>query len=339
MIHTNVIKNIIKAKDTEKLETYLKEEQFLCVREIIDLLRDESIKNIESLRKTLMGNPKFLETASLGEVIELDFLINGKESPFLSLESEIEPSRPYLYREDVKRVETEDGRKYVLDENTEFSWPGVTSIWEAVKPFDKRIWIKSLQRKHPDWDMDQIVQFMEDTKNNAAARGSATHNAIEKYFENPVEFNFEEDCEEAGKPYFKNLLPLLRYEVDQIVAVEPLVWWDMSEVVGHEKAGAIGYIDMIGIHRGKTVLYDWKTADKPKRKEYLDNYFTQVSAYAAMVYQTYGIKIDEVRICIAIPGAKAPQVFTLPRYNMKRYLQLFISNVKEYCKMLDDFED
>ena len=217
-------------------------------------------------------------------------------------------------------------------------WPGVTSIWSAIKPFDPQVWINSIRRKNPDWREDEIAQFMENTRNTAAARGTAMHEAIEKYLENRALFNFDEGIDEIGKPYFYNILHFLRYQIDSVIAIEPLVYWDMSDICG-ENAGALGYVDLVATHNGKIVLYDWKTADKPKYEQYIENYKVQVSAYAAMFYQTYGIKVDEVRICVAIKNAKKPQIFSLTRPEMKRHLNTFIINVKKYNRLMENFDE
>lgn len=349
MMHTEVIEkywnNAYKNReDCRKVREYLETKEMLSWSDVIDVLRlypnpsDDAAVDSDyyNLRLALWENPKFQEQATYAQKRELSMITFG----YMTERKEVQAkaSRDFLYREDAERVATDDGRKYVLNSGEEFTWPGVTSIWSAVKPFDRSIWIKSLQRKNPDWDMDYILWYMDHVRDTAAARGSAMHEAIELYLADPNGFDLEANCEENGRPYFECMLPLLRYEIDEVISVEPLVWWDLTDIVGHKDAGAIGYIDLVAEHDGKVVLYDWKTADKPKNRQYLDNYFTQVSAYSAMVYQTYGIKVDEARICVAIKGKNYPQMFTLDRSIMKRYIELFLTNVQEYCKQLDEFE-
>lgn len=325
----------------DKLYHYLKFDKLASWRNTIDLLRQNTeiiheTGSVKNLKKALYTNPYFVETATESELRQMFYLVYGR---YPKRKPTIVPSQPFIYNDTIERVETEDGGRFYrnVKNGDTFSWRGVTSIYSAVHPFDKRIWIRSIQKKNPDWEMDQIVQYMEDVKNNAAKRGTAMHEAIEQYLMDPS-YDWENECDECGIPYFKCMLSLLRYQIDEVIAVEPLVYWDMSEIAG-EGAGAIGYIDCIGRHNGETILYDWKTSDKPKNREYLNNYFVQVSAYSAMVYQMYGIKIDEARICVAIKGRTAPQVFTLDRMDIKNYLRQFIINVKKYMELMRDQDD
>lgn len=241
--------------------------------------------------------------------------------------------QPFIYREDVKRVSTNTGRSYDIPGIGLKSWPSVTGVYGAVHPFDPTLWINKLQRLNPEWGADDIEEEMERVRITSSARGSMMHEAIETYLKDRSSFDISM-CELAGRPYFKCIYDYLRYEIDNVIAIEPLAYIDMSEKLG-ENVGCMGYIDLIGTHEDKTVIYDWKTSDKLKDTRYIENYFIQVAAYSAMTYHTYGLKIDEARLVVAIGGRAKPQVFTLDRDGIKEYLRKFFNNLKKYKQIIE----
>lgn len=283
----------------------------------------------------LLNNEYFYSSITPSETRELLDMISGHASKMQDISnSSIAHTlkRPFIYRSDVKRITTDLGRSYDIPDLGLKSWPSVTGVYSSVHPFDPTLWINKLQRDNPTWSADDIEEEMERVRITAATRGSMMHEAIETYLKDRINFNILQ-CELLGRPYFKNIYDYLRYEIDEVVAIEPLAYIDVSKEFGINDAGCMGYIDLIGTHNGKNIIYDWKTSDKPKQAQYIDSYLIQVSAYAAMTYYTYGIKIDEARIVIAIKGKDKPQVFTLDRDEIKVYLNKFLNNLKKYKLM------
>lgn len=321
----------------ENINSIFSNNTFESIRDTINQVRSFSGDVPPATFATLLAkNTDVYNSLKASETRELLDIINGSASKIQDANNggfRDKISLPFIYREHVKRVETEAGRSYNIPTVGLKSWPSVTGLYSAIHPFDPTLWINKIKRENPDWDMGQITEYMEDVKVKAATRGSMMHEAIETYLKDRVNFNMTRDCELVGRPYLKCIMDYLRYEIDTVIAIEPLAIIDMEEKLG-PNCGCMGYIDLIGVHEGKNVIYDWKTSDKPKNVKYLDNYFIQVSAYAAMTYYTYGIKIDEARIIVAIAGKAKPQVFTLEREDIKGYLKMFFDNMKKYSLLV-----
>jgi len=69
------------------------------------------------------------------------------------------------------------------------------------------------------------------------------------------------------------------------------LWSDMLELAGR--------VDCIGEYNGKMSVIDFKGSTRNKRKEDIDNYFTQATAYAIMWQERTGIKIDNIAILMS----------------------------------------
>ena len=53
-----------------------------------------------------------------------------------------------------------------------------------------------------------------------------------------------------------------------------------------------GQTDVVGIYNGRESIIDFKQTNKPKQREWIDDYFTQLAAYAMAHNQVYDTKIQ-----------------------------------------------
>ena len=60
-----------------------------------------------------------------------------------------------------------------------------------------------------------------------------------------------------------------------------------------------GRVDCVAEFDGKLSIIDFKGSTKPKREEWIENYFHQATAYALMFEEKTGITIENIVIMIA----------------------------------------
>jgi genome maintenance exonuclease 1 len=72
-----------------------------------------------------------------------------------------------------------------------------------------------------------------------------------------------------------------------------------------------GRVDCIAELDGILTIIDFKTSRKPKKEEWIQNYFLQGTFYAAAFFERTNIAIKQTSIIIAVDGDE-PQVFTVP---------------------------
>jgi genome maintenance exonuclease 1 len=75
-----------------------------------------------------------------------------------------------------------------------------------------------------------------------------------------------------------------------------------------------GRVDCIAEFDGKLSVIDFKTSGKPKKKEWITNYFAQAAAYAIMYEERTGTPINRSVILIAVEDEE-PQIFIESRDN------------------------
>lgn len=130
----------------------------------------------------------------------------------------------------------------------------------------------------------------------AADRGTKMHKLCEDYINNiPLQ---REDF--LSWDMFTSLRPILDNNLDNVHMQEVPLYSDYLQVAGR--------VDCVAEWDGKLSIIDFKTSTKPKRREWIQNYFMQASAYAVMYEELTGTPISRLVIVIAVENEE-PQVF------------------------------
>ena len=83
---------------------------------------------------------------------------------------------------------------------------------------------------------------------------------------------------------FHHALPYLD-KINNIHAIERTLY--------SEYLGLAGRVDCIGEYEGELAVIDFKTSEKIKPEEWLENYFVQETFYAAAYYELTGIPVKK----------------------------------------------
>lgn len=62
-----------------------------------------------------------------------------------------------------------------------------------------------------------------------------------------------------------------------------------------------GHLDYVGEYKDTLYLVDWKTSTRPKKREWLEDYYLQIAAYVQALDESYGIRLRQDRLLIATP--------------------------------------
>ena len=150
----------------------------------------------------------------------------------------------------------------------------------------------------------------------ATRRGTKVHKVIENYI-----FNKED--------YFENSLPNVREmfntvkshldnNLDNIAGIEIPLW--------SKQLGVAGRCDCVADWKGQKAILDWKTSSKPKKKEWVEEYFLQATAYSIMFEERTKIPINNIVIVIAVENEE-PQIFEEKSFD---YWNLLETTLKEW---------
>ncbi len=148
----------------------------------------------------------------------------------------------------------------------------------------------------------------------ASTRGTKFHYQVEDHINNK-EVKFANPSE---KDMFTSIEHFLS-RINNVHVQEASLYSDFLKTAGR--------VDCIAEFDGRLSIIDFKTSSKPKKAEYITNYFQQGSAYAVMYEERTGIPIDTVVIIMAVEGNE-PQLFIEKRDNF----------IESYREVRNDYE-
>lgn len=102
-----------------------------------------------------------------------------------------------------------------------------------------------------------------------------------------------------------------------------------------------GTTDLVGVFKGEPVIADHKQTNKPKKAEWVEDYYIQLTAYALAHNEVYGTDIKRGIIFMCSRGddsmkigGESYQQFELTPDNFNKYQDLWFSKVDEYYSIL-----
>ena len=60
-----------------------------------------------------------------------------------------------------------------------------------------------------------------------------------------------------------------------------------------------GQVDCVAEYNGKLSVIDFKSANKERKEDWIENYFLQCTAYSSMYEETFGEKIEQIVVLLA----------------------------------------
>jgi CRISPR/Cas system-associated exonuclease Cas4 (RecB family) len=202
------------------------------------------------------------------------------------------------------------GRKYITPEGT--AYPSITTVLGSLSKDGIEAWKKRVGEE----EANRIGH-------HACTRGTAMHEAIERYLNNEEHWFVENEMPNV-KSLFNALRPILDKRVDNILLQEGALYSDHLKLAGR--------VDCIAEFDGKLSIIDFKTATRPKNKEYITSYFMKASAYAIMFEERTGIPITQTVILMAVDNSPTPIIFKETRDNYTKQLIETIQNYYETNK-------
>ena len=194
--------------------------------------------------------------------------------------------------EDLATKNVDGKRLYVTPEGKKF--PSVTTVLSI----NTRDAIMEWRRRVGSEEANRISSF-------AASRGTRVHTMVERYLDNRDDYL--EKSNHLTRQNFETMRPVLDENISKIVLQEAPLYSEHLVLAGR--------VDCIGVFDGKLSVIDFKTASKPKRWDWIHNYFMQETAYAIAFEERTGIPISNLVTIIVNDVDDHPQVFQEKRDN------------------------
>ena len=217
----------------------------------------------------------------------------------------------------LSRDDSTGKRLYACPDGTKV--PSVTTVLDKTKPEEAKQALLNWRRSVGEAKAQQITT-------EAANRGTRMHTFLERYVKG------EGIRDSVSNPYAQQSLVMAKKVIEEGFAPINEIWG--SEVPLYYPELYAGTTDCVGIHDGDESILDFKQTNKPKKLEWIDDYFLQLTAYALAHNRVHGTNIRKgvIMMCVK-PPETTPGQWGEPEY------QQFILEPKDFDMWSDRWFD
>ena len=184
----------------------------------------------------------------------------------------------------------------------------MVSITSVTSHFNKEIFVE-WRKKVGDDEANRITK-------RATTRGTAVHELIESHL-----LNKDVKYDKPGpKMLFQQSKPKLK-KINNIYALEKSLY--------SNELGVAGTVDCIAEYDGELSIIDFKTAAKPKPREWIESYFVQAVAYACMFYELTNIPVKKLVIFMTCENG---EVDIYEQYDKMKYMKLLVQYIEKFVE-------
>ena len=225
----------------------------------------------------------------------------------------IKKSNKYNYIQGKQLTDPGTGTR--VYEINNYRLPSVTTILGATanKQFLK------------DWIAKKGEKEAERIKNHSSNRGTCMHKFLEHYVQGTGCVDLTTIGQEA------------RPMADKIIEIglAPVEEYYGSEVTLHYPGLYAGSTDLVCLHNGKETIIDFKQANRPKKEEWIEDYYLQIAMYAMAHDYVYKSKIEQGVIMVCTPDLYY-QEFKMQDADLRKWKHEWLKRMNQYYEMLHD---
>ena len=190
--------------------------------------------------------------------------------------------------------------------------PSVTTILQATQSEEKR-------RKLAEWRAIKGKVEADKIKNQSASSGSNMHLHLEKHILGQGHLDLTEEGKTA-KSMADTVIDKGLGDLQEIWGSEVTLWYPGLYA---------GATDLVGVYDYEESIVDFKQSNKPKRKEWIEDYFLQLAAYAMAHNQIYDTGIRQGVILMCTPDNYF-QKFQIKGKEFKNFTYKFLERLDKY---------
>ena len=189
----------------------------------------------------------------------------------------------------------------------------MVSITSVTSHFNKDVFVK-WRKRVGDEEANRISK-------RSTRRGTLTHELIECHLKNEVpEFDAP-----GPKMLFLQAKKALG-NINNIYALEKSLF--------SRELGVAGTVDCIAEYTGENgepelAIIDFKTAEKPKPRDWIENYFVQAAAYACMFYELTDIPVKKLVIIMTCENG---EVKVYEEYDKITYMKKLVQYIQKFVE-------
>lgn len=222
------------------------------------------------------------------------------------------PQISNLYKYEAFKRKTVHGRRLYENPFGE-AVPSVTTILDKTKPAAK---VKALN----EWKKRVGEKQAQKITTEAADNGTRMHDIMESW---------SKGIEHTGKTTI-----LSQMMADKIIeSIHPYLdeIWGAEVNLCYPNVYA-GTTDLVGVWKGKPAIMDYKQTNKPKKREWIDDYFMQGAAYALAHNELYETKISNIAIFMCSRDCEW-QLFEADEAEFEYWAKKWSERVEQYYNL------
>jgi genome maintenance exonuclease 1 len=186
----------------------------------------------------------------------------------------------YEYPKSIRSL-IKDERHYEIGSS---KLPSVTTILNVTSSDEKRASLAKWKAKVGEVEAERV-------KNTAATRGTAMHSHLEYHLNGQGLLDLSDEGGVA-----RNMAQTI---IDKGLGDLHEIWG--NEVVLHYPDLYAGQTDLVGIYQGRDSIIDFKQTNKPKKDEWITDYYLQGAAYATAHDCIYNTNIEQIVVLMCTP--------------------------------------
>lgn len=212
----------------------------------------------------------------------------------------------------IDRKTVNGSRRYATPDGEHL--PSVTTVLDATKSEESKQVLENWRKRVGYAKAQEITT-------EAAGRGTRMHKFLEDFVKtgilNPPNTN----------PYSIQSHKMASIVIDKGLASCNEYWG--TEVPLYFPKVYAGTTDLCGIHSGEDAIMDHKQTNKPKKREWIDDYFVQLTAYATAHNEIHGTKIRK-GVIFMCSAAFEYQEFILEGDEFDKYQNIWWNRLDQY---------
>ena len=213
----------------------------------------------------------------------------------------IKKSEKYKY---INGIQSTDHGSRIYDV-AGYRLPSVTTILGRTKD----------QQFLKDWIAKKGEAEAERIKNLSSNRGTAMHKFLEHY----ILGTGYDDLTTLGQ----EAKAMAQKVID--VGLTPVEEYYGSEVTLYYPGLYAGSTDLVCLHNGVETIVDFKQANRPKKKEWIEDYYLQIAAYAMAHDYVHNSSIEQGVIMVCTPDLYY-QEFVVSGAELRQYKHKFLND-------------
>ena len=215
----------------------------------------------------------------------------------------------------LSRDESTGKRLYATPDG--FKVPSVTTILDKTKPEESRIALANWRKAVGEQKAQAITT-------EAANRGTRMHKFLEDYIKG-IPMN-----ESISNPFAQQSQQMAKIVISEGMCNVSEVWG--SEVPLYFPELYAGTTDCVGVHLGDEAILDFKQTNKLKKREHIDDYFIQLTAYAMAHNEVHGTNIRK-GVILMCSKDYVYQEFILEPADFDYWTERWCKRVEEYYRL------